>query len=86
MRHYAATFLSIDSDNSIGLQVGTFEFEGETYQTLICNYSGGGSILLDGFAALRDCAIKDSNFGRYINDRDNTVLDSYAPIATVQYS
>ncbi|MGF1888850.1 hypothetical protein L4D13_22310 [Photobacterium profundum] len=86
IRQYDGTFKYLDdSQNSIGLKIGTFDYNGETYQTLICNYSGGGSVLLDGFAALRECAIKDANFGRYINDKDGSVFDRYAPIATVQY-
>ncbi|WP_210499665.1 hypothetical protein [Vibrio crassostreae] len=86
MRHWDRTYNYInDAENSIGLKVGTFDYNGETYQTLISDYSGGGAVLLDGFAALRDCDIKDDNFGRYINDRDGSVFDEFAPIATVQY-
>lgn len=87
LRHYTGTYLSVgDENNNIGLKIGTFDYMGKTYQTLICSFSGGGNVVLDGFAALRENGgLRDENFGRYINDKDNTVLDDFSPIATVPY-
>ncbi|MEZ9047609.1 hypothetical protein AB6D99_20860 [Vibrio cyclitrophicus] len=87
MRHWVATYLSIGSDgNTIGLRFGTFDYMGKSYQTLVSDFGGGGNIMLDGFAALRgNNGLRDENFGRYINDKDNTVFDDFSPIATVQY-
>ncbi|MFA0643736.1 hypothetical protein AB4605_21125 [Vibrio cyclitrophicus] len=87
LRHYLSTYLSVGSENNtIGLKIGTFDYMGKTYQTLISSFSGGGTVLLDGFVALRGKAgFQDENFGRYINDKDNTVLDDFSPIVTVPY-
>lgn len=87
LRHYTGTYLAVGTENNnIGLRLGTMDYMGKTYQTLVSSFSGGGVVLLDGFAALSEYGgLRDENFGRCINDKDNTVLDDFSPIATVPY-
>ncbi|KIF50962.1 hypothetical protein [Vibrio owensii] len=90
LRQYSSYYSFIESGLNVALE--TMTVDGIEYRVLTSNMSGGGTVILDGLLSFRGYgvsgdsgSIRDENFGRYVNTKDGSVYNHYAPIASLPY-
>ncbi|EHU8077693.1 hypothetical protein KZN62_002679 [Vibrio cholerae] len=90
LRQYSEYYSFIASGLNIALE--TMTVDGIQYRVLTSNMSGGGNVILDGLISFNgegvsgdSGSIRDENFGRYVNTKDGSVYDKFAPLSLIPY-